>query len=89
VFQFLIWMFLERNIALCIEHKTGLQVSRHDRDSGQIPMPDMRHRVSRSARRSAAAGGPLKNREGKFALKYFRVSDGAHLRKNGRTSRFG
>ena len=36
-----------------------------------------------------SCGGPLNNREGKFALKYFRVSHGVHLRKNGRTSRFG
>jgi predicted RNA-binding Zn-ribbon protein involved in translation (DUF1610 family) len=31
-----------------------------------------------------SCGGPLRNREGHFALKYFRISDGAHLRRNGR-----
>jgi hypothetical protein len=31
-----------------------------------------------------SCGGPLRNREGKFATKYFRVSDGAGLRRNGR-----
>ena len=34
-----------------------------------------------------SCGGPLRNREGRFALKYFRVSDGASLKKNGRRSR--
>ncbi|KWV52944.1 hypothetical protein AS156_09960 [Bradyrhizobium macuxiense] len=34
-------------------------------------------------------GGPFRNREGKFALKYFRVSDGADVsRKAGRRSSF-
>jgi predicted Zn finger-like uncharacterized protein len=31
-----------------------------------------------------SCGGPLRNREGKFALKYFRVGDRAKLRVNGR-----
>jgi len=37
-----------------------------------------------------SCGGPLNNREGKFALKYFRVSDGAQPgRKNGRRPHLG
>jgi hypothetical protein len=36
-----------------------------------------------------SCGGPIRNREGKFALKYFRVSDGADLgRRNGRWPKF-
>ena len=36
-----------------------------------------------------SCGGPLRNREAKYALKYFRVSDGKELgRKNGRKPRF-
>jgi predicted RNA-binding Zn-ribbon protein involved in translation (DUF1610 family) len=36
-----------------------------------------------------SCGGPLRNREGKFALKYFRVSDGAEpSRRNGRRPKF-
>jgi hypothetical protein len=32
-----------------------------------------------------SCGAPLRNREGKFALKYFRVSDGKEIgRRNGR-----
>ena len=36
-----------------------------------------------------SCGAPLNNREGGYALKYFRVSDGAEPgRKNGRRSKF-
>jgi DNA-directed RNA polymerase subunit RPC12/RpoP len=36
-----------------------------------------------------SCGAPLRNREGKFALKYFRVSDGKDAgRRNGRRSSF-
>jgi len=36
-----------------------------------------------------SCGGPLRNREGKFALKYFRVSDGKEPgRRNGRRTNF-
>jgi predicted RNA-binding Zn-ribbon protein involved in translation (DUF1610 family) len=36
-----------------------------------------------------SCGAPLRNRVGKFALKYFRVSDGAELgRRNGRRPNF-
>ena len=31
-----------------------------------------------------SCGAPLRNREGKFALKYFRVDDGREARRNGR-----
>jgi predicted nucleic acid-binding Zn ribbon protein len=36
-----------------------------------------------------SCGGPIRNREGKFALKYFRVSDGRESgRYNGRKPKF-
>jgi predicted RNA-binding Zn-ribbon protein involved in translation (DUF1610 family) len=37
-----------------------------------------------------SCGGPLQNREGKFALKYFRIDDGPRSgRMNGRKAKFG
>jgi hypothetical protein len=37
-----------------------------------------------------SCGAPFRNRDGKFALKYFRVSGGPELgRKTGRRSKFG
>ena len=31
-----------------------------------------------------SCGAPLRNREGKFALKYFRTADGREIKRNGR-----
>jgi predicted RNA-binding Zn-ribbon protein involved in translation (DUF1610 family) len=82
---------------MCSSLQANGDVAMTDADKFQCPICDAQYDVVRvEAPRThdkpllcLSCAAPLHNREGKFALKYFRVSDGMELgRRNGRRPGF-